>query len=557
MLKYIGQAKQDESETGGDKMITAMKAKQYAATDTDLKAQSIDEFSQWLFENLSAVGIEKRSCLKTRLLTEELLLRLRDRFGENVCIKTEIESSYKHCKLRLVLDGEPFNPLSETNAELGDWNSSLQTAVGLTFKYAYSWGKNILRLSFTKKKLNPVLKIFIFISIGVLLALAGMYFLPREAQNDLTMFVLKPSYTIWNSILNTISAPIIFFTVITTMLNTKRIERQGGNASNVVLRYFVLSFVIAAAAALISIPVFLPVSSFTQMREGLLTEITGYLSGLFPSNLVEPFLTSNTPQLLVMAFVVGAALVVLGNSVSAVKVVVRQINIVGLKLAEWVSDLVPLFAAILLIFGIFKGEQKVFINMWMPLLLSVGLSVLVMLAIVLIASSTLKISPRLLFKKIQKPFFTALRTGSLDASFEQTKLSCVNRLGIDSTYTDLSLPQGLVLYMPISAIGTLIFTVYTAAIYGVKADAFWIISSVILAVLLFVATPPVPGANLLAYVVFFSALGIPDEALMDAMIFDIVFGIFAGAGNQFLLQLELIRQAKRIGLLNSEKLQKE
>jgi len=530
--------------------------KQYAATEADLKAQSIDNFSEWLSETLSAIGIEKRNCIKTRLLTEEILLRLRDKFGENVRIKAEIESSFHRVRLRLMLDGTPFNPLSESNAELGEWNSSLQTAVGLNYKYIYSWGKNILKLSLPVKKMNPVFKIFLFIAFGVLLALAGLFFLPQGLQKDITTFVLTPTYTIWNNILNTISAPIIFFTVITTMLNTKRIERQGGNASNVVLHYFVLSFIIAAIAATIAIPIFLPGSAFTHVREGLLLEITGYFSGLFPSNLVEPFLTSNTPQLLVMAFVVGAALVILGNSVSAVKEIVRQINIVGLKLAEWVSELVPLFAAILLILGFFKGEQKVFVNMWMPLLLSIGLSLLVMAAVVLTASATLKLNPKLIGKKIQKPFFTALATGSLDASFEQTKLSCINRLGIDSTYTNISLPQGLVLYMPISAIGTLIFTIYTAGIYSVKVDAFWIVCSVILSVLLFVATPPVPGANLLAYVVFFSALNIPNEALMDAMIFDIIFGIFAGAGNQFLLQLELIRQSKRIGLLDKEILKK-
>ena len=74
----------------------------------------------------------------------------------------------------------------------------------------------------------------------------------------------------------------------------------------------------------------------------------------------------------------------------------------------------------------------------------------------------------------------------------------------------------------------------------------------IFAVVLFVATPPVPGANLLAYVVFFNWLDIPSEALMDAMIFDIVFGILAGAGNQLLLQFELILQAERIGILNKK-----
>ena len=39
---------------------------------------------------------------------------------------------------------------------------------------------------------------------------------------------------------------------------------------------------------------------------------------------------------------------------------------------------------------------------------------------------------------------------------------------------------------------------------------------------------------------------------MDAMIFDIVFGILAGAGNQLLLQFELILQAERIGILNKK-----
>ena len=229
-----------------------MKTKQYIATETDLKSQSIDEFSDWLFENMNTFGIENRNCVKARLLTEELLLRLRDKFGEDVCVQAEIESRFKRHTLRMMLDGEPFNPLSETNAELGEWNSSLQTAVGLYFKYTYSWGKNILKLSFPVKKMNQVIKIFIYIAVGVLLAVAGMNLLPQEVQKGLTTYVLSPTFTIWNNILNTISAPIIFFTVITTMLNTKRIDRQGGNSSNVVLRYFIISFIVSAAGALLA-----------------------------------------------------------------------------------------------------------------------------------------------------------------------------------------------------------------------------------------------------------------------------------------------------------------
>jgi hypothetical protein len=40
------------------------------------------------------------------------------------------------------------------------------------------------------------------------------------------------------------------------------------------------------------------------------------------------------------------------------------------------------------------------------------------------------------------------------------------------------------------------------------------------------------------------------------MIFDIIFGIFAGAANQAMLQLEMITQANRFGLLDKEALRR-
>ena len=55
----------------------------------------------------------------------------------------------------------------------------------------------------------------------------------------------------------------------------------------------------------------------------------------------------------------------------------------------------------------------------------------------------------------------------------------------------------------------------------------------------------------------FAELQIPSTALIDAMIFDILFGIFAAAANQSLLQMELILQADRLGLLDRETLSKE
>lgn len=528
-----------------------MKIKEYAKTTTDLKNESIDGFSDWLTESLGAIKTEKRTVLKIRILLEEILLRAKEHFGEEAELSARLEGSFRHIYVRLELAGEAFNPLSETNAELGDWNSSLQTAVGITPKYSYSWGKNVLKVKVPGKKMNPVLLIFLAILVGVLLGLAGNYILGEPQQQFVNTYFLTPAYELWIRMLNAISGPIVFFTVITTMLNTKRIDKQGGNSSNVVMRYFGFSFIIAASGVLISIPFFLTKEAI-QPGSGIGQKILGYLREMIPSNIIEPFLTANTPQLLVTAFVLGAAVIVLASRVNEVKTILRQINMVGLKLAEWVSMLVPIFAGLFLCLEIIQGKISVLRGIYKPVILSVVAALSMMFLAVGYVSVKMRVKMPIIGRKIQAPFFTALKTGSLDASFEQTKYSCIRLLGVDKGYTNISLPQGLVLYMPVSAIGTLVFTMYSAQVYHVKVDLFWLISAIIFAVVLFVATPPVPGANLLAYVVFFNWLGIPSEALMDAMIFDIVFGILAGAGNQLLLQIEMILQADKIGILNSK-----
>ncbi len=501
-----------------------MRIKEYGKLHIDLKYQSIDELSEWLEEKLTGMKAEKRNRLTVRLLLEEIMLRLREHFGEEAEADIYLDAKLTAPYLKVVVNGEAFNPLSETNAELGDWNSSLQTAVGINPKYSYYWGKNILRIKIPTKKANPVLIIFAALLIGVALGLIGHFLLPQARQD--------------------------------VIVDTKRIDKQGGNSSNVVARYFGFSFLIAGVSVLISVPLILANAFHNGFSAGTLKQIMSYIQEIIPNNIIEPFLDSNTPQLLVVAFVLGAALIVLGTQVSSVKKITRQINMVGLKLAEWVSLLVPIFAGLFLCLEIIEGKTGILRGMWLPFVIALGAGVLMLLFAILYVALKMKVSPKIIAMKIKKPFLTALKTGSLDASFDDTKYSCTRLLGVDKSYADISLPQGLVLYMPVSAIGTLVFTIYSAYVYHVEIDLFWILTAIIFAVMLFVATPPVPGANLLAYVVFFNWLGIPAEALMDAMIFDIVYGIFAGAGNQMLLQVEMVLQAKKIGVLDIKKLKK-
>ena len=106
--------------------------------------------------------------------------------------------------------------------------------------------------------------------------------------------------------------------------------------------------------------------------------------------------------------------------------------------------------------------------------------------------------------------------------------------------------------MPISILGTLVFFVWIASLYQVQVTWVWYAIAALFAAILMEAAPPVPGVSLLVFMVIFKMLNVPEDALIPAMVFDILFGIVSAAANQMLLQVEMVNQATRMGLLNRD-----
>ncbi|MBO7674979.1 MAG: cation:dicarboxylase symporter family transporter [Atopobiaceae bacterium] len=515
-----------------------------------LRAQDIDRFSDWLDDAQMRLQIERQNRTRVRLFMEDILLRMYGSLGTDVQITAACEVRFGRPRIRLEFKGTPFNPLGDLDAEMGGWDTSLCTAIGLAPQYAYDAGNNVIRMNLPHNSMNPVARIAIAILIGAAIGFLGNVLIDSVIRNPVVNVLLVPTYNMWSRLLNAISGPIIFLTVITTMLNTQRITERGGNSFFVIARYFLISILVVAVALLCVRPFFYLDRNAIVINNELFIGMLDDLLGVVPSNMFDPFSQSNTSQLLFIALSMGLLLVRLGSRVETLRQIVREANVVGLAVARGVSWLVPIFSGMFLCLEIWQERTHGPMELWLPLVVSLVTSLVCMLVSLLLVSRVLKVSPLLLAKKIWEPFFIALKTGSLDDSLSKTQFSCTNLLGIESDYVKAGLPQGLVLYMPISAVGTIIFTLFVAHTNGVQGNTLWYVSAILMAVVVFVATPPVPGANLLAYVVLFTTLGIPDDALLDAMIFDIIFGIFAGAANQTMLQLEMLNQANRFGLLD-------
>ena len=521
-----------------------------------LNAEGIDRCSEFLEEKLQGIQMERQNRLRIRFSVEESLLRMRGRFGEDAffCLKTE--ERFGRMLVRIEQEGDVYNPLNKTEAFIEDWSGPLLTQVGLAPTYAYSAGKNILRLSLPGKSMNPALKMLIAVAVGILLGLLLRASVSEPVRRILTDGILDPVYAFWIRVLTVCSGPIIFLMVCSSVLSSGTIAEEGGSTRRMVMRYFLLSMLAALIAVLVS---------GTYFRRSVLFGTAAWLDtgdyfeallSIMPSDVFSPLMESNTPQILLLAFVIGYAVLLVGPRASSLKRLIHQGNLAGLEITEMVSRLVPYFALLMVVKEIVDDELRTFIGMWSLLILGIIASALYILCVARYVSVRKQVPVKKLLKKMFPAFEAVIKTGRMDAGYGQMEQILTGKLGVGNHFTTMALPSGTVLYMPVNVIGTLLFTMYAAMKYHAPVRLAWLVLAMILSVILFVATPPVPGANLLAYIMIFAQLKIPQTALIDAMIFDILFGIFAAAANQILLQLELILQADQIGLLDREILRK-
>ena len=522
-----------------------------------LTAENIDRISHEMDVHLERMGMTVRNRLRIRLSYEESLLRMRDRFGEDAQVVFSMGKKWGRPFVEISHEGEQFNPLSKREVNLEDWSGSLLTSVGLYPQYGFSRGWNYLRLNLPAQKMNPALKLLIGMAVGTMAGFMLINILSLEAQIGLMDTVLHPAYELWIRILSVLSGPVIFFMVMTTVLNTGRIEEEGGDSRKVVLRYFLFSSLIAVvslfACGCVSTEPITIGSTFGISSSDYLDKIFH----LVPDDALSPIIESNTPQILLMAFVLGNGMVLIGSRVEGLTRLVRQVNELGLLMTDWIGRCVPYIAAALVCYEIMNSQTALLMDLWRIIGIALIISVVSIAFALLIISKKKKVNPKVLLLKILPPFMTALRSGGLDKGYGEMEESTIRDLGIERHFAQVSLPHGLILYMPINVVGTLVLTVIAAVQSEVEISVGWLLIAAITAVVMFVATPPVPGANLLAYMMIFKLLSIPDIVLIDAMIFEVIFGIFASAGNQAMLQLDLILQADRIGLLDNEQLKRQ
>ena len=524
-------------------------------TEYLLTNESIDIISEQVSEFLSELNMEAKNRLRIRFLVEEILLDWQTHFSEQANCYLRIGKRFKRPYINLELEGESYNPLEKKTEEFGDYQNRLMANMGLAPMFSYKGGRNIISFRFKKAKANPLASLAVAAFAGVLVGAAG-HWIPDEFRLSILEHLLTPIYDTFFNILGTIAGPMVFLSVAWGIYGIGDTATFGRIGKRMIIHFVSVVFLISTVCVLLSQPFFS--LNFVKQSSGSsqLSSLFQLILGFVPSDIVTPFQEGNSMQIILLAAAVGIALLILGQQTEVVALAIEQINYVVQFLMEIISSLVPSFVFIVLTQMIWSGTLDVVLSAWKPMLIFMIIAIIIALAMILSAALCVHTSPLLLLKKSIPAFVIGITTASSAAAFGTCTNICEKKLGVSNNITSFGLPLGFVMFPPATAMYFLIICLYTAEAYQVECSIIWCVLAIFSAAILAIAAPPIPGGTLTCYTIMFSQLGLPTEALVVALALDVLCDFVATGVNMLCLQMELVIQSKRMGLINEAILRK-
>ena len=506
----------------------------------ELSEKGIMEALEFLGAELPRKKVSEKDIIKTRLLAEECLFKLAKDAAEGttfeiwICsvlgnVTTKIKCKGKEIDFSdaLALSGNDFK--NAFDEEMDD--SAIETIQnmllkGFADKFKISRKKNMNYIDIIPKK-DPQMTLYITLSAIVLAVIIGLFMrlcLSETIYNGFCNNVLQPLKTIYMNLLSIIVGPVVFFSMITCMMqfsDMRSFGRIGGKTMGV----YTFTSAIAAIAGIGIFYLIQPGTegSFVSMITSQDTPNTAIsfldtIIDIFPSNIVGSFYENNVLQILLMGLFMGVAANLIGEKGKVLQNFFEAMNDMFLEMVLLLAKLIPLitFCSVMILILTTGTDALISLLALIGTLLA-GLVVMVFTYSIMIVL-TAKVSP---FPFLKRYIPTALNVFSLSSSSASMPLNmdfCKN-IGISQRVYSFTIPFGATINMDGAMIALMTGVLFMAKTFGVTIDTSHIIMLIVSGMLLSMASPGVPGGSLVACTVLLKQMGVPMDCLPLVMVY--------------------------------------
>lgn len=362
-----------------------------------------------------------------------------------------------------------------------------------------------------KKKLSLAGQIFIALILAIIAGmLLGNY---AEFANS----YIKPFGTIFLNLVKFIVVPIVLFSIMSGIISMKDIRKVGSIGLKTVV-YYLCTTAFAITIGLIFGNLFKGL--FPAIATSDLTyeaaETSSFMNtivGIFPSNFIAPMSEATMLQIIVMAILLGFAIIMLGEEAAVVVKAVNGFNAVFMKCMEMILKLSPIGVFCLLCPVVATNGAAIIGSLAMVLLTAY---ICYIVHAVVVYSLTVRalggVSPIKFFKgmlpAIMFAFSSASSVGTLPINME-----CTEKLGASKEVSSFVLPLGATINMDGTAIYQGVCAIFIAACYGIQLTFPQMLTIVLTATLASIGTAGVPGAGMVMLAMVLTSVGLPVDGI--------------------------------------------
>ena len=362
-----------------------------------------------------------------------------------------------------------------------------------------------------KKRFGLATAIFIAMVAGILV---GLLFLKNPG---FTTAYIKPIGTIFINLLKFIVVPIVLLSLICGMISMKDI-RKVGSIGWKTLVYYMFTTLVAIAIGLAVANVFkgvFPLLDTTGAEYAAKSSnFMDTLVNIFPSNLWAPLVNANMLQVIVIAIMIGAGILLVGEEKAAPTVaLVESLNEVFMKIMMFIINCSPIGVFCLMVNVVAVNGPSIVGSLAIVLAIAYLAYALHMIIVYSAAVKAMAdMSPLTFFKGMIPAMIFAFTSTSSVATLPLTK-ECSDNMGANPEYSSFILPLGATINMDGTAIYMGVATIFIATCYGVTLTMNQMLAVVLTATLASIGTAGVSGAGMIMLAMVLEAVGLPVEGI--------------------------------------------
>ena len=359
------------------------------------------------------------------------------------------------------------------------------------------------------KKLGLTSKIFIGFALGIIL---GLIFKEK-------VLILKPLGDIFLTLIKMIVVPLVFCSITSGVASIGDINRLKRIGSRTVI-YFVVTTMLAGIIGLLIANFVQPgagvdlnmiqASSKFQAKE--MPTLAKTLLDMFPSNPIKSMVDGNLMQIIVFSLFLGVSLTMLGEKGKKVIDLFNSGTEAMYKMTAIVMEFSPIGVAALMACSIGEYGIKIFGPLGKFIMTDyLGLLTVIIIMYIPMLKFIAKVPLGYFFKKVLQIWMVTASTTSSSGTLPVTIGVTKKRFGVPDEIAEFILPLGATMNMNGAVVYYSAAVMFVSQIYGIHMELSQQILTIVLATIISIGSPGIPGGGIVMTIMLLTTMGLPME----------------------------------------------